>query len=125
MLGLVVGWVFCSLKPGAGVYSIILNKNTTQGYFFKKFRQGFRFLSNKWNFDSTYNYYLVLPFLKTAYGFCFIFIDQYFLKFFGPVGVSLAVYRLSRLLVERQQSGLINDYAFYMCYFLLGFLFVI
>jgi NADH:ubiquinone oxidoreductase subunit 5 (subunit L)/multisubunit Na+/H+ antiporter MnhA subunit len=123
LFGLAVALVFCSRKR-TGSSLIRYSENTLRGFFFKKFRRGFGFLSNKWNFDSTYNHYFVLPFLKTSYRFCFLFIDQYFLKFFGPVGSSLAVYRLSRLLIKRQQSGLINDYAFYMCYFLLGFLFV-
>jgi proton-translocating NADH-quinone oxidoreductase chain L len=125
LFGVLVALVFCSYKPTVGRGLVRFSHSTLRAYCFKKFRRGFRFLSNKWNFDSTYNHYFVLPFLRTSYAFCFIFIDQYFLKFFGPVGISLIIYRLSRSLIERHQSGLINDYAFYMCYFLLGFLFVI
>jgi proton-translocating NADH-quinone oxidoreductase chain L len=105
--------------------SLLLFKATSfDSYFFKKFRYGFKFLNNKWNFDLTYNYYFSLPLLRYAHKFCFIFIDQYFLKFFGPIGISLVIYKTSNLLAKNQ-SGLIPNYAFFMSYFLLGFLFII
>jgi NADH-quinone oxidoreductase subunit L len=78
------------------------------------------FLSNKWYFDEIYNYYFAQPFLSFSYKFCFIFIDQYFLKYFGPAGVSTVIFRQARRMIDKQQSGRIDEYAFCMVYALLG-----
>jgi NADH:ubiquinone oxidoreductase subunit 5 (subunit L)/multisubunit Na+/H+ antiporter MnhA subunit len=123
LFGLVAALVLCSKRRRQGL--TFFSESGWGGYFFRKFRQSFRFLSNKWYFDSIYNHYFALPFLGFAYRVCFKFIDQYFLKLFGPVGVIFVVSGVSRRLVKRHQTGLINDYAFFMCYFLLVFLFII
>jgi hypothetical protein len=65
-----------------------------------------------------------VPLIKLAYYGCFRFIDQHFLKFFGPVGLSLAISAVARQL-SLKQTGFIPHYAFFMGYMLLLFLFVI
>jgi NADH:ubiquinone oxidoreductase subunit 5 (subunit L)/multisubunit Na+/H+ antiporter MnhA subunit len=124
--GLVVALILCNKQVFRAQQGLIrFNEKSFRGAVFRKHRYTFNFLSNKWYFDPTYNYYIALPFLKFAYWFCFIFLDQHFLKFFGPVGLSSVVYRASKLIIEKQQSGLITNYAFCMCYILLGVFFVI
>ena len=123
LFGLVLSLFFCSNKKKQDL--LFFNSSGYKGVQLRIFRLSFSFLSNKWYFDLVYFYFILLPFLKTAYYFCFQFIDQYFLKFFGPVGVSSVVYRTSISLVKSQQSGLITNYAFYMCYFLLVILTVV
>jgi NADH-ubiquinone oxidoreductase chain 5 len=121
LCGLAFALALCSSRPRVPYGLVSFNEKTTQGSFLRGFRNIFGFLGNKWNFDLIYNYYVSLPFFKSSYWFCFIFIDQYFLKFFGPVGVSLAVYRLGKPILG-QPLGLINNYAFCMAYMLLIFL---
>jgi proton-translocating NADH-quinone oxidoreductase chain L len=118
LIGVGCALFFCSVKRKR---LFLFRENGFSGTVFRTTRYMFRFLINRWNFDSIYNYYVALPFLRVAYWFCFIFIDQYFLKFFGPVGISVIVYRLSQGSVE--DSGLINNYAAAMCYGLLVALF--
>jgi NADH-ubiquinone oxidoreductase chain 5 len=94
------------------------------GSLLRESREVSRFLSNKWYFDEIYNYYLARRFLIFSYKFCFLFIDQYFLKFFGPIGISIVTLRLARSLIG-SQGGRVDEYAFSMAYALLGCLFVV
>jgi NADH-ubiquinone oxidoreductase chain 5 len=65
LFGLVAALVLCSKRRRQGL--TFFNESSLQGYFFRAFRHSFRFLSNKWYFDSIYNHYFALPFLKIAY----------------------------------------------------------
>jgi NADH:ubiquinone oxidoreductase subunit 5 (subunit L)/multisubunit Na+/H+ antiporter MnhA subunit len=94
------------------------------GSLLREPREVSRFLSNKWYFDEIYNYYLARRFLIFSYEFCFLFIDQHFLKFFGPIGISIATLRLARLLIGNR-GGRVDEYAFSMAYALLVCLFVV
>jgi NADH-ubiquinone oxidoreductase chain 5 len=82
-LGLITALVFCSSKRKSRL--VFFLEKTPKGYFFRVF---FSFLNNRWNFDSVYNYYFVVSLVKFAYYGCFRYMDQYFLKLFGPTGVS-------------------------------------
>jgi NADH-ubiquinone oxidoreductase chain 5 len=100
-------------------FGVFCNKIRSRGLI-RRARGVSRFLSNKWYFDEIYNYYFAQSLLTFSYRFCFIFIDQYFLKFFGPLGVSTVILRQARRLVDKQQSGRVDEYAFCMLYALLG-----
>jgi proton-translocating NADH-quinone oxidoreductase chain L len=82
------------------------------------------FLAKGWYFDSIYSNYIATPFFRTAFVFCFKFLDQYFLKFFGPIGTSIGFYRESKFWVYKD-SGLISNYAYCLCYVLLILLFIV
>jgi proton-translocating NADH-quinone oxidoreductase chain L len=114
LFGVGTALFFCSRKRGRLVF---FQEKGFIGGSFRWSRHIFRFLANKWNFDLVYNHFIAVHFLRVGYWFCFIFIDQYFLKFFGPVGLSMVIYKMSRGLVEN--TGFTNNYAFTMCYGLL------
>jgi proton-translocating NADH-quinone oxidoreductase chain L len=97
--------LFCSQKR---THLFFFKEKGFTSVIFRKSRYIFRFLINRWNFDLIYNHYFVISFLKSAYWFCFIFIDQYFLKFFGPAGTSSFIYELSA--TPSRNSGLISEY---------------
>lgn len=82
------------------------------------------FLVKGWYVDFMHSNSIATPFFRTAFVFCFKFVDQHFFKFFGPTGISVSLYRLSKALVYRE-SGLISNYAFCLCYVLLISLFVV
>jgi hypothetical protein len=81
------------------------------------------FLVKGWYLDSIYSNSIGISFFQTAYVFCFKFLDQYFLKFLGPKGISTILYRLSKSSVDGN-SGLISSYVFCLCYILLILLFI-
>jgi proton-translocating NADH-quinone oxidoreductase chain L len=121
-LGLVSALFICSNRRRSRL--LLFNEETVRGCFFRQFRAVFKFLSDKWGFDIVYNYYFALSLGKLANQGCFRFIDQYFLKYFGPVGFSYGILSLAKRLALRQ-TGFIPHYAFFMGYMLLLLLFVI
>jgi NADH:ubiquinone oxidoreductase subunit 5 (subunit L)/multisubunit Na+/H+ antiporter MnhA subunit len=123
LAGIASAFLICSTKRRPGQGLLFFNKKGFQAFLFRRYRKGYKFLSNKWNFDLLYNHYIVLPFLRKSYKY-FFRIDQDLLKVFGPVGAVSVIYRVSKRLVKKQQSGLINNYAFCMSYILLVFLFL-
>lgn len=120
LLGLLVGFLVCRKKTEL----VSFHQKINTSLFFRVHRRIYGFLSNKWYFDALYNHYFSLPFLRLSCWY-FTYIDQNFLKFFGPVGMTRAVFLFSSFLVRRNQSGLINHYAFFMVYALLFFLFTL
>lgn len=123
LLGLVAALFICGGFTG-GLSSIVdFKERSLRGHLFRLVRKVYWFLANKWNFDLLYNYYFSIPFLGFCYNSCFVFLDQNFLKNFGPIGISRVIYNLSKTLLSPQR-GLVYNYAFCICYFLLFFFFV-
>lgn len=83
----------------------------------------FFFLSNKYNFDTLYNYYVVNPLMKQAYKYTLSTLDKGYIEILGPYGLSRIVNTLSSL-VSKFQTGYIYNYSFIMWVGLILFLIV-
>lgn len=96
-------------------------------FYFKVHKFGnivFTFLSKKWYFDSIYNTYISLSFLKLGYNVSYKLLDQGLIEYVGPTGISRVVPEIAKV-VNKISTGYIYHYAFLMILGLLFFFFII
>ena len=86
--------------------SFIYNLKTS--YFGKLI---YTFLSNKWHFDSIYNYYIVKPTFKWGHDVSYKILDRGIIEILGPRGVTVVVSKLTKW-ISSLQSGFVYNYAF-------------
>lgn len=77
------------------------------------FRSLYIFLSNKWHFDSIYNYFFVLPVFYWAHNVSYKVIDRGLLEYVGPVGILQSIKNLT-VRVSSLQAGYVYNYALTM-----------
>jgi len=103
------------------IYHLVIHMSIlvriTEMPLLNKVRLGiFRFLSNKWYFDSVYNFFIGYTVLHIAYKVSYKLIDKGLLEIVGPTGVSHAICKLSQFFGKRQ-SGYIHHYlSIIICY---------
>jgi hypothetical protein len=75
------------------------------------FQNIYTFFNSKWFFDYVYNSYVVKPVFIWGHSVSYKILDRGLIEFFGPLGVSRLIKRLS-LFVSSLQSGYVYHYAF-------------
>ena len=71
----------------------------------------YTFLSNKWHFDSIYNYYIVKPMFKWGHDVSYKVLDRGIIEVFGPTGITYLI-KNATVYLSSLQSGYIYNYAF-------------
>jgi len=78
----------------------------------------YKFLTNKWYFDSIYNNFINKPLLKFAKKTTFQTFDQTLLEIFGPTGISKLLFS-SGFYLRKMHIGQVYYYGYFMIVFLL------
>lgn len=78
----------------------------------------YRFLTNKWYFDSIYNYFLNRPLLQFAKKTTFHTFDQTLLEVFGPTGISKLLFN-GAFYLRKMHRGQVYYYGYFLLLFLM------
>ena len=80
--------IYLSIEGAILAYYLSKNFNLLLTYWQQfTFYRIFEFLSNKWHFDTVYNYFINKPLFYYSYTNIFKGLDKEFLEFFGPFGL--------------------------------------
>jgi proton-translocating NADH-quinone oxidoreductase chain L len=89
--------------------SLVVYKYTSVYLLDTLFLRFYSFFVSKWYFDHIYNFYIISTVFRLSYQVIYKLVDKGFLEYFGPYGLSRAVYRLSRNSVYFH-TGLVYNY---------------